>query len=436
MAAAPTWAQVSRKKKPPSFPPTECAVNLEQFTAPQRLPPSSSRYSTFIPLPSAYKQGWAMDIITKLPSSAVSMVPHADISLLEVCFANKEVQQDFLSSPFVCKYFTAHPVPPTGTPSTFVPIKLMNVPVLASLIVEQQLCNHWSKYGKVVAIAPHMFKGLPLQSNCWDMVLKVNTGSPLSANPLFEILRFKVMASWPGSEKVCPRCKTVGHDSHSCPRRPAPKKSKKRTSPPTQRTTPATPSSSSLIAKSATADAVDMEEDTPTSDPSLFPFELTVEQAHSLDKLTPEQWLIHCQNVRANHPRNELVIDNFLSRPIEEIVKVFRDAVKHLVSISPSPSDTSIPSSSSSAPPTPKPTPPLPAPLPTVDIPTYPYTFTDAQLDKCEHFSDAQFYAAARNFKQGAKSKNRAFYKEHSIEILAASLKQAVHSLRPPTQQS
>ena len=79
MAAAPTWAQVARKKKPPAFLPTECAVNLEQFDAPQGLPPSSSRYSTFIPLPSAYKQGWAMDIVTKLPSSAVGMVPHADV---------------------------------------------------------------------------------------------------------------------------------------------------------------------------------------------------------------------------------------------------------------------------------------------------------------------------------------------------------------------
>src|SRR5438128_4748855 len=205
-----------------------------------------------------------MDIVTQLPPSTVGMVPCADISLLEVCFANKEAQQDFLSSPFVCKHFMAHPVPPAGTPSTFVPIKLMNVPVLASLIVEQQLRNHWSKYGEVVAIAPHMFKGLPLQSNCWDMVLKVNAGSPLSANPLFEILRFKVMASWPGSEKACPRCKTVGHDSHSCPRHPAPKKSKKHTPSITKRTTPA-PATPSISTAAITVDTADNAP--PVSDP-------------------------------------------------------------------------------------------------------------------------------------------------------------------------
>src|SRR5438128_12042241 len=167
MATALTWAQVARKKKSPAFLPTECAVNLEQFTAPQRLPPSSSCYSTFVPLPSDYKEGWAMSIVSTLPSSAVGIVPRADISLLEVCFANKDAQQDFLSTPLVTKHFTAHPVPPAGTPSRSVPIKLMTVPVLASIVVEQQLRSFWSSYGEVVTIAPHMYKNTPLQSNLW-----------------------------------------------------------------------------------------------------------------------------------------------------------------------------------------------------------------------------------------------------------------------------
>src|SRR5438128_4670884 len=126
METRPTWAQVAKKKKPSPFLPMECAVDLEQFAAPQHLPPSSSRYSLFIPLPSTYKQGWALEIVSQLPPSTVGVVPHADIALLEVCFANKEVQQDFLSSPFPCKHFTVQPVLPAGTPSTYFPIKLMN----------------------------------------------------------------------------------------------------------------------------------------------------------------------------------------------------------------------------------------------------------------------------------------------------------------------
>src|SRR5438128_1582599 len=133
MVTQPTWAQVAKQKKPPPFLPTECAVDLEQFAAPQHLPPSSSCYSVFIPLPAAYKQDWALDIVLQLPSSTVGMVPRADISLLEVCFANKEAQHDFLSSPFVCKHFMVQPVPPAGTPSLYVPIKLTNVPVLVSV---------------------------------------------------------------------------------------------------------------------------------------------------------------------------------------------------------------------------------------------------------------------------------------------------------------
>src|SRR5216117_2957924 len=158
MATAPTWAQVARKKKTPAFLPTECTVNLEQFAAPQRLPPSSSRYSAFVPLPSDYKQGWAMSIVSAIPTSAVGIVPRADISLLEVCFTNKEAQQDFLSTPFTCQHFTVHPVPPASTPSAFIPIKLMNVLVLASLVVEQQLRSFWSAFGEVVAVAPHIYQ--------------------------------------------------------------------------------------------------------------------------------------------------------------------------------------------------------------------------------------------------------------------------------------
>src|SRR5437773_1167241 len=171
-----------------------------------------------------------MSIVASIPTSAVGIVPRADISLLEVCFANKEAQQDFLSSPFISKHFTAHPVPPAGTPSAFVPIKLMNVPVLASLVVEQQLRSFWSSYGEVVAIAPHKYQNTPLQSNHWDLVLKLTAGTQLSATPFFDILGFKVMASWPRSDKACPRCKLVGHDSRTCPKRPTPKQTKRRSS--------------------------------------------------------------------------------------------------------------------------------------------------------------------------------------------------------------
>src|SRR5438132_11051032 len=353
MAAQPTWAQVARKKTTPAFLPTECAVNLEQFAAPQRIPPSSSRHSAFIPLPTTYKQGWALEIVANIPTSVVGVVPRADISLLEVCFANREVQQDFLSSPFECKHFSAHPVPPAGTPSIYVPIKLVNVPVLASLVVETQLRLFWSAHGEVITIAPHMYKGTPLQSNCWDLVLKIQAGSTLSATPFFDILGFKVMASWPGSDKACPQCKLIGHDSHSCPRRPAVKALEKRTNC-SNKCKPVTPPSPIATAVPATADTADMDEDTLTSDPIPFPFKLTPEQAQNLNNLTPEQWIKHCQNVRSNHPRDEPDIDRFLSLPIEEIVRVFRDAVTHLVASSTPPTDPPTPSpapvSSSSSP--------------------------------------------------------------------------------------
>src|SRR5438128_4062683 len=265
MAVQPTWVQVAKRKTSPAFLPTECTVNLEQFAAPLRISPSSSRYSAFVPLPSTYKQGWALEIVSNIPNSAVGIVPRADISLIEVCFTNHEVQQDFLSSPFVCKHFTSNPVLPAGTPSQYLPIKLVNVPVLASLVIESQLRSLWSAHSEVVAIAPHIYKGTLLQSNRWDLVLKLLAGTTLSATPFFDLLGFKVMASWPGSDKACPRCKLIGHDSRSCPRRPASKASKKRNSTPATRTTPPAPTKSSSV---DAVDTVTAAVAAPTSDPS------------------------------------------------------------------------------------------------------------------------------------------------------------------------
>src|SRR5437016_4882272 len=145
-----------------------------------------------------------MEIVSNIPNSAVGVVPRTDVSVLEVCFANCEAQQDFMSSPFQCKHFTTHPVPPAGMPSTYIPIKLMNVLVLASLIVKTQLCSLWATHGEVIAIAPHTYKGTPLQSNRWDLVLKLQGGKLISASPFFDILGLKVIASWPGSDKACP----------------------------------------------------------------------------------------------------------------------------------------------------------------------------------------------------------------------------------------
>jgi hypothetical protein len=272
MATGRTWAEVAHKKAPPAL-PTECTVNLELYSTPVRLPPSSSRYSCFLPLPVTFDPKWLVPTLSHLPNTSVGVVPRLDISLLEVCFANKEHQSDFLSAPFTSTHLTVQPLPPAGTPSQYVPIKLVNVPVLAQIVVESQLRSLWGQYGEVVALAPHTVKGLPLLTNRWDMVLKLSdVGKPLTAPPFFDILGFNVMASWPQS-KACPRCKQTGHDSRSCPRRPSTKRSSaKKTTPPAP--TPslslaadAAPRGTSSITQATTSDAADVV--APTSDPNI-----------------------------------------------------------------------------------------------------------------------------------------------------------------------
>src|SRR5438128_4739580 len=296
MATGRTWADVACKKKPAGL-QTECSVNLEQFSVPRRLPFPSSRHSAFLPLPSGFVEEWLDAIIDKIPPSATVVVSRADVSLFEVCFPTGEAQQDFINAPFITKHFTTQPLPPADTASLFVPIKMINVPVLSKLIIEQQLRKHWGQFGDIIHISPHTVKGYPtLLTNHWDMVLKLpNNSSTLSAPPLFDLLDFKVMASWPNSDKACPQCKTVGHDFHGCPRhpttkKPTPPKPRKTHSsappPPTPSTTIATaetvPQGASPITQSSTS-AVDTLTTDPTPDidmdtnPVAFPFHLTPE---------------------------------------------------------------------------------------------------------------------------------------------------------------
>ena len=100
MATGHTWAQVACKKTPPAL-PTECAVKLEQYAVPMRLPPSSSRHSAFVPLPDNFTEKWMLDTLAALPNTVVGVVPRQDITLIEVCFAQKKAQLDFLSTPFI-----------------------------------------------------------------------------------------------------------------------------------------------------------------------------------------------------------------------------------------------------------------------------------------------------------------------------------------------
>src|SRR5438128_4597987 len=191
------------------------------------------------------------------------------------------------------------------------------------------------------------------------------------------------MASWPGSEKACPRCKTVGHGSHTCPRRPAPKRSKKRTPASTKLPhTPTTPSSSTIAITADTADKATLISDLTddgmdTSSDSIFPFDLTDEQVQQLNQLTADEWLQHCQNVRSNAPRTQPEIDTFLSLPMKEIVRIFCAEVHWLVSLTP-PHATSSTSTYT-----------LPTPNPAIPIPRFHLSSSRSKLHSFSAFSDA-----------------------------------------------
>ena len=172
-----------------------------------------------------------------------------------------------------------------------------------------------------------------------------------------------------------------------------------------------------------------MEEDTPTSDPINFPFQLTPEQAVGLNNLTADQWLLHCQNVRSNHPRTEPEIEQFLSLPIEKIVEVFRGAVQHLVaSLPPTDPPTLTPSTSTS-------TPSTSTTLPTTGIPPCPITFKPDRLRRYSGLSDEEFLTLAGTLKVATGRKEgvvKTFMDNTPVEYIAASIKRSVYIQQDP----
>src|SRR5580765_3514626 len=381
------------------------------------------------------------NIIKAILSSASGVVSRTDVSLFEVCFPTGEAQQAFLNSPFTTKHFTTQPLPPAGTASLFVPIKMINVPVLSKLIVEQQLRKHWGQFGDIISIGPHTVKGRPtLLTNRWDMVLKLpNNGSSLSTPPIFDLLDFKVMASWPNSDKACPRCKTVGHDSRGCPRRPNTKKPSSSKSKKTRSSAPplSAPSSTSVTAETAprgaspiiqsstsavvspTADLTsetDMDTDT-----IAFPFRLSPTQVAMLHGMTADHWVKHCQEVRANHPCTEPEIERFLSLPLEAIVRTFRDAVQYLAT------HNYQPPPSTSSPSSPAATPKCSTHVVSV-IPPCPFTLSATDRKKVATFSEAEWLSYANHLKanQTAKSPNVKTFLLLSPETIVASIKASI----------
>src|SRR5438128_1982338 len=165
-----------------------------------------------------------------------------------------------------------------------------------------------------------------------------------------------------------------------------------------------------------------------SSDSLSFPFELTDEQVQHLNALTADEWLQHCQNVRANAPRTQPGVDQFLSLPIAKIVETFRAEVHRLAS-------SSLPSTSAT---TSDQSPPLPTSTPSSPLPRCLLNMSDELLDRFSRYSDDQFRAQAEylNKSQKKQSAEAKAFLELPTETVAAAIKWAVFLKRPPAQQS
>jgi hypothetical protein len=78
-------------------------------------------------------------------------------------------------------------------------IKIANVPFGGEARMKELLKNHWTQYGQVLDLAPHMFPGKPWLTKRWDVLLQLAEGQKkLSAPPVFVLDGFMdtLVCSW------------------------------------------------------------------------------------------------------------------------------------------------------------------------------------------------------------------------------------------------
>ena len=179
------------------------------------------------------------------------------------------------------------------------------------------------------------------------------------------------MASWPGSDKACPRCKLVGHDSRTCPKHQS-KASKKRSSSSSKK--PDT--SSATLDTISPLQPISAAKDTPISDPTSdtiapmdtegytpvvsnsqkrkqakaakqpssssssappsntdasslpsFPFVLSARKVEELASLTEVEWMAMAQ--KAHQDFDDPGVNAFMELPPEEIIATFRSVIDY-----------------------------------------------------------------------------------------------------------
>ena len=208
----------------PFFASTVCNIKTPPWYPGKGIPNTTLEHSFFVDL--ATTGCTQEEVADAMPSSVFGVVPRLDIvtpagagGVIEFACDERTVE-DIKTTPFIVPNTqkTFFGILPRHKVDRIILVKMSNVPIMTEATLHHLLTLYWERFGTIIGLAPHKFRGKSWVTKRWDLLLLLPKDSKLEAPVTFKIRDDDpVICSWPGSKKACLKCKSAGHSSSNCP---------------------------------------------------------------------------------------------------------------------------------------------------------------------------------------------------------------------------
>ena len=196
---AVSYAEMAKKTTEKAyFGETECALRTPPNLPTKQIPNTNEEFSFFVNLDMT--DATQEEIANVMPNGVIGVVPRLDLKTVEFICADEATIKQATSVAFQVKdrkpFFG---ILPRHLSSKVLLVKLANVPFANEAALKQAITNYWMKFGEVIDVAPHKFKGKPWLTKRWDLLLKLSQeDKKLKASPVLKLEGFEdtILATW------------------------------------------------------------------------------------------------------------------------------------------------------------------------------------------------------------------------------------------------
>src|SRR5437764_6473317 len=154
-----SYAGIAQKAaEKPFFEATECTLKTPPNLPTKQIPNTNEEFSFFVNLD--MMDATQEEIANVMPNGVIGVVPQLDLKTVEFICADEATVKQATSVAFQFKdkkpFFG---ILPRHLSSKVLLVKLANVPFSNEAGLKKTIADYWKKFGEVIDVAPHKFKG-------------------------------------------------------------------------------------------------------------------------------------------------------------------------------------------------------------------------------------------------------------------------------------